>query len=798
MGKIIEVNALEDYKKGNAKYALYANRTRVVPSIRDGLKPVARRIIYGERFEEKAYNDITDDDRVIDVVVKSAAVVGTVMKKYHPHGDSSIYDAMKPLSNPFEINQPLLNGDGNWGTAHGDCAAAMRYTETQVNMFCCKAVIGDLKNCKAIIDWKPTYNDADVEPEYLPIKTPLLLINGAFGIGIGMSCSIPGHNLKEVHHATKMRMKNPNYPVILIPEQAMPCYIIDTNWKKICNTGNGKFVVRGIVDIEQYDNNKQCLVIKSLPDRVFLNSVVKTIKKLIDEKKLVCVDALIDDPIKEDNALRYIIVLKKGTDANYIREFLYKATDLQKTMNVSFEVLNDTNPEKVDPEILSYSAYIDFFILQSRLNHFRYNYIKVQELDNQIHTRDAYIKLINENKLDDVINFIKQQETTSDSVLIDGIMKMTGMSSLQAKTIINIKAKKLTKGYFYKYVNDAKNAEKEHAYHEARILDQSLIDQDIIDDLDKIEKMFGTPRKCKVIKDTKGIPEGTFKVVITNNSYIKKIGEHEPIGNIKGDSIKCVLTVSNTENILLFDEQGRVFKLPVHRLPLGDKSSPLIDLRTIIKKCTSNISTIIYEPVLKNIANMKIKHFITVLTESSIIKKMDIDDFLAVPPSGMIYTKLNDGDRVINVSIIADKLDLIVYSGNSAARFNLDEVSHLKRINKGTKTMSGSLVEGLSILTPKTTSIIVITNGGKINKINVLALPPKDRNSGTTKVIKLSGNDSIHAIYGVTNDNIIHIHTRDEKIDLKVSDIPEGSSISAGKKLIPLKNGNSIIKCTIS
>ena len=187
MGKIIEVNALEDYKKGNAKYALYANRTRVVPSIRDGLKPVARRIIYGERFEEKAYNDITDDDRVIDVVVKSAAVVGTVMKKYHPHGDSSIYDAMKPLSNPFEINQPLLNGDGNWGTAHGDCAAAMRYTETQVNMFCCKAVIGDLKNCKAIIDWKPTYNDADVEPEYLPIKTPLLLINGAFGIGIGIN-----------------------------------------------------------------------------------------------------------------------------------------------------------------------------------------------------------------------------------------------------------------------------------------------------------------------------------------------------------------------------------------------------------------------------------------------------------------------------------------------------------------------------------------------------------------------------------------------------------------------------------
>ena len=273
---------------------------------------------------------------------------------------------------------------------------------------------------------------------------------------------------------------------------------------------------------------------------------------------------------------------------------------------------------------------------------------------------------------------------------------------------------------------------------------------------------------------------------------------NDPIKAYRGDNPKSVIIADNSKDLLLFDQMGKVFRLQVHKIPFTDKSSAGTDIRLLIKNLTSDIRTIMYENVIEELSKKSSKHFLNVVTKMGNIKKLDLEDFLSVPPSGIIYIKLEQGDSIQDLEIIQHSLDVIIYSNTHLLRIKSDDIPHLKRNAKGVKSIGlsqGEKVDGLSVIYPNATHIITITEEGMINKFDAVALPTLSRGKKGTK-IKLKARDSIHSVFGVNDDNVLRVITKNNKYDIPVSDIETASSISLGNRMISTK-GDNIIKCSI-
>lgn len=777
---IVNVNVLEQHNLDMQRYGIYISRDRSIPDYKDGFKPVQRRILWA------MHNDCNASDNKI----KSAQIVGAVSGKYHPHGTSSIYGAMKTMTNWFEIYMPLIDPQGNFGSFQGDKAASERYTEAKLSKFTLDCVIGELKESKQVVDWSPNYDGSLKEPVYLPVKVPLLLINGSFGISLVYRVDIPKHNINEVIDATVKLIDNPNADVVLIPDTCMPCEIIDTNWKAICNKGLGNYKVRGIVDVGEY-KGKPALFIRSIPDLVFLDRITEKIEKLIETNKIVQIADMIENSNEEK--MEFILVLKKGSDPEFVKNLLYKNTELERTCRINLEVLDDINPLR-----MSYKSYLLAFIEFRKLTKFRLICNKIQYLQTKIHERALYIKVLESGEIDNIISMIKKQTTTDDTPFIEYLIKKLKVTDLQAKFILNTDLRKLSKAYLAKYKAEAKEFTDEVEQLMRYVTNDNLILNDIKAELLEYKKKYGCKRRSRIIKESEAnnIPNGEFKVIITNNNFIKKVPVNDPIGSFRGDSPKAVVKVENIESVLLFDDKGKVFNLEAHKIPFVDRNSNGTDIRLLIKRLTSNINTIMYAPVVKYFADKLDKYFMVVLSAKGYIKKLDLEDFLTVPASGIMFMKLDDDDYIKDIIIASAKSDLVIYSHTHALRMNMSEVPHLKRNTKGLKSIgTDGEVDGLSLILKDTKYILVLTEKGMVNKFSPAGLPLSTRGKRGSKVIKLKKGDNIKAIYSVDNNDIIRITTDALYADFKISDIPEGSSISEGVRLVGAKS--NILRCDI-
>ena len=317
---IKDKDCLESYIEDMVRYSIGVNRRRAIPDIKDSFKPVQRRILYSMNLlgviEPKQ--------------IKSQKITGDTMGNFHPHGDSSIYDAMAPMANWWQSKIPLIKPDGNWGNFMGDSAAAPRYTEASISKFGYNYVLEELKETTNVVDWSKNYDDTKMEPIYLPLKVPLLLINGAYGIGLGMMTEVPTHNFHEVIEATRTLLHcimndqpTSSVDIILIPDHCLPCKIIDTDWKEICKTGRGSYRVRGEVKIGEF-NKCPALFVKSLPNRVTTNTIVDKLNEMVEKKELPMVKDILDS--SGAGEMNIIIQLRPGSDPYYMREVLYKKT----------------------------------------------------------------------------------------------------------------------------------------------------------------------------------------------------------------------------------------------------------------------------------------------------------------------------------------------------------------------------------------------------------------------------------------------------------------------------------------
>lgn len=795
MGETIkQANVKDTYISDMQIYAIATNRKQSVPDVRDGCKSVARRVLTDMFFEKHLTND--------KPFVKSAGPVGSTMEKFHPHGDSSIYDVMVKLATWWDCKMPLIEGHGNFGNMQGDGAAAMRYTEVRLSEFCCEALIGDLMKSKDVVDWEPNFDESTMEPEFLPAKIPILLINGTFGIGVGMRSEISRHNITEVLDATIAVLKDPEADVVLIPDHCMPCDIVEANWKQICNTGFGNYKCRGRVDIETAPNGNPQLVIKSVPDTVTLfrsrgnkdEGVIASVNEMIKKGKLPQIVDMKDD--SKGNNMRYIIELRKGSDPKFVRNFLYKHTALQKDCRENFEVLDG-----IESLRFSYKSYIEYFIQFAIDNKFRTYYSLLQQARTKWTEKRLYIIIMESGEIESLQKKIRGMKDVSPEArneFMEWIIHKFNVTDIEAKFIMSMDMMKTAKGYLPIYKAEMADYEAKINLYMDKLTNEAAIKEEIIADMEYFKQKYGRPRVCRVIKDKEDeIPAGKFLIVITENNFIRKLSIADGINTVKGDSPKFCIEMDNRDNLLLFDKIGKIYKLPIHKIDIVGKAGAGYDLRILIKNCTSDIVSIMPESKVSDLAKKVSKQFLVVLTNEGCIKKMDLDDFLNVPPSGILYTKLNDGDYVNDITILPDKVDVVIYSDKKALRFGMEDIPHYKRTSLGVKSMvTKEPIDGLSVVYPKSTHIVVISKLGKINKFDISGLPVKKRNMAGVTVIKLSKSDSIHSIYGVTDDDIIQIGTKQGMIEVPVRDIANSSSIGTGQKVISLKN-DFIIKTTI-
>ena len=708
--------------------------------------------------------------------------------------NSGIYGAIKPMVNWFESKIPILDSQGSFGNLQGDPAAAERYTEVKLSKFAMDCVIGELADTDKSVDWIPNYSNTTFEPEFLPCKIPLLLVEGSLGIGVGLRADIPSHNLNEVIDATISLMHDPNQNVILIPDHCMPCYIYNTDWEKISKTGFGHYKIRGIIDIEDY-KNKKALVIKSVPDLTFLDTIKYKLEELVEKKKIIQIENMFDECTIDK--MRFVIVLKNGADPDYVREVIYKNTKMEQTLRINLETLYGFNPLR-----MSYKSYLLSFIDFRKNTKFRLYTNILQDVQTKIHEREAYIRVLESGEIDNIIKMIKKQKTVDDNELIAYLMKKLKITDLQAKYIINADLRKLSIGYLNKYKEEAKNYEALRQKYMSILMDERLIEAEIEQELLDIKAKYGKPRTCKLITGTDddvNIPRGMMQIAVTEKNFIRKVPEGTAIGSFRNDTIRTLIRIDNIDSMLIFDEQGRVFKLPVHKIPFTDRNSNGVDIRFMIKGLTANINCIIPESVVKELSKKgshNNKHYLITITRNGLYKRMDLDDFCTVPPSGILYAKLEQGDFIKDIIIAHSNFNIIVYSDRKAVSVNVNDIPYLKRNTKGSKSIyNADVVDGLCVIDQTKSDIIVITDTGKINRIPIMSLPIGQNKKGFN-VIKLGANDNINSIVSGNDSNIICVKTVKNYYEIPVSQLTIGSSISGGEKLVPMK-ADQMIRCWI-
>lgn len=790
--KIKPVDMLQQFKEDMSIYSITANIRRSIPGT-DGLKLVHRRIIYAIKFlMHVGYNRKH---------VKSAAIVGEVLKELHPHGDSSVYEAMVKLGNWFESYMLLIDKQGSFGTFQGYPAAAARYTEARLTEFCCECVIGELDEIPDIVDYIPNYDNTSKEPEIFPVRVPLPLINGMNGIGVGCKVYVPNHNLVEVINETIKVIEDPSHRVFLIPDQCQSCIIVGDQFEKISHgytesgtpDGVGSYRVRGIIDTE--DNGKNInLVIKSCPDQVVLQSIITKLEDLVKENKIIGIVDIIDESSiakrpKDPDIMRLVIKLKPGSDPVYITETIYQLTDMEKSYSVSFELIDGV--EKVR---FNYDSYIRYFIDKRVITKFRYYKNKLSIASTKYHNLEAFVKVLKSGEIENIIRMIRNNKDKDYEVLTEFLIKKCKITDLQAKYILRSRISHLSKGKLHEYEEEIKLLNEEINRYRSMITNEELIKSEIIEELKYFAEKYGTPRRSKVLKGKKFsmIPTGRFSIVIDQNNYIRKINLDDQKSNKYG-SCKFYIDVDNDDTIILFDNMGRCFPYEVHKLPLMDRNSAGIDIKSIIKSATSDIITVLSKSHLEKLEKIKSRgnsvFKLLITTNTGVSKRIDLSGIINSPTkSGLIYTKLIDGNYVSRVTPISNNTDVFVFNKNKCLRLISDNIPEMKRNAFGSKTIVPNMM-GISYGDPKSEMLFVLTMQGKYNLILNDSLKYGNKNTQGTKII---GSGDIISVIPVNIDDVIIVETTNGNREFPISQLNQGSTISSGSVLLPTKQ-NPII-----
>lgn len=800
--KVRQVEATDELKRSFISYAMAVNVSRAIPDVRDGLKPVHRRILYsmGElgNFSDKPYK-------------KCARIVGEVMGKYHPHGDSSIYDALVRLAQDFSIRYPLIDGHGNFGSVDGDSPAAMRYTEARLSKIA-EYMLEDID--KETVDFYPNFDDTLMQPRVLPSKFPNLLVNGADGIAVGMATNIPPHNLGEVISGVQALIKNPDITIdelmeyIPAPDFPTGGIILGRNAVRLAyTTGRGGIVVRGKAEIEETPSGRYRIIITELPYGVNKARFIMQMADMVKNKKL---EGIAD--IKEESdrdGLRVVVDIKKDANAQVVLNMLYKKTMLQQSEGMIMLALVDG-----EPKILNLKQVLYYYLEHQKDVLIRKTKFDLKKAEERMHiVLGLKIALAN---IDEVIKIIKEADDKEDAKV-----KLTTnfeLDEIQANAILDMKLSKLTSLEVEKLNEEYNELENLIKELNSILASEEKVLSIINDNLEAIKNQFADARKTELSHDSSDIniadliKKEDVVVSMTNLGYIKRMSMSEYKAQKRGgvgisshktkeeDFVKDIFIVNSHDDLMFFTNFGKVYTIKAYEIPEAQRQAKGRAMINLLPLSTDEkVNTII--PVTTETTGNLI-----IATKDGLIKKTKLIEFANIRKNGKIAITLMEGDEVVDVKISSgDDEILVASSAGKCCRFSENKVRAMGRTAKGVKSISldkDEKVVSMTVIKKGETDAEIITiteNGyGKRNHVEDFRLTSRGAkgvkagvfNEKTGKLVCLK---QVHI-----DDDLMIVADNGVIIRTPVKDISLLSRGTQGVKIMKLKNDAHVVCLTTS
>ncbi len=800
MDRVNQNNIVTEVQESFLDYSMSVIVARALPDLRDGLKPVHRRILYS-MYE----NGYTPDKQYR----KCARVVGDVMGKYHPHGDSSIYEAMVRMAQDFSYRHMLIDGHGNFGNMDGDGAAAMRYTESRLAKISLE-LLRDLN--KETVNMIPNFEETEMEPEVLPSRFPNILVNGTMGIAVGMATNIPPHNLGEVidgcvayidnHEITipeiMEKLKGPDFPTggIILGNSGI---------KKAYETGRGTITIRCKAEIDE-NNGKNRIVITELPYGINTFDLKTRIGELVRDKVL---DGIADyhDATSLEKGVNIIITLKKEANPQVVLNNLYKHTQLQSTFGIIFLMIDNGTPKVLNiKEIIS--KYIDF---QKEVI-IRRTKFDLRKKEERVHILEGY-KIALDN-IDEVIKIIKEAET--DVIAREKLIKIFGFDEIQANAILELKLRRLTGLERDKIENElADLIEQIKELKEILASEQKVLDI-IKKELLEIKAKYADERRTNIdmtaidyIEDESLIPEEDIIVTISDKGYIKRCvsstfkSQHRGGVGIKGmstneeDYVKYLVNASTHDYILFFTNKGKVYRIKGYEIPEYSRQAkglPIINLLQIEKD--EKINSII------SISNENDNKYLIFATRDGLVKKTAVEEYTNIRTSGKIAISLKDGDELIDVKL-SDGINKVILGSTSGRMvvFNENEVRPMGRTASGVKGINldgGYKCTGMEVGKDED-NLLIVTKYGYGKKTLISEYRMTKRGSKGVKALNVTDKNGEMIAHKIVNNDkdLLMITESGMAIRMGIDQISQLGRVTQGVKLINLKDNQYVSTISI-
>ena len=792
LGKEMQASFLE--------YSMSVIVSRALPDVRDGLKPVHRRILYA--MNESGYTPSRPH-------MKSARTVGDVIGKYHPHGDSAVYDTMVRLAQPFSMRVPLVDGHGNFGSIDGDSAAAMRYTEARLD----KAAMELLRDLdKETVDFQPNYDESLEEPKVLPARFPNLLVNGSNGIAVGMATNIPPHNLGETIDATCMMLDNPDITteelMTALPGPDFPTGGIIMGKKGILDayeTGRGSLTVRAKCTIEDRKNGKSSIVVSEIPYQVNRKRLLEKLGELVRDKKLPEISNIHD--AADRHGIDIVIDLKQNALPQVVLNKLYKHTQLQVGFGVIMLALVDGVPR-----VLSLKEMLFYYIEHQKEVIERRTRFELKKAEERAHILDGYIIAL--DNIDEVIHIIRSSQTDKEAGA--RLTERFGLSKKQTDAILEMRLRRLTGLEREKIEQELADLREKIAYYKRVLEDEGLLKQIIKDELQEIKKKFGTPRKTQLSGDAKDIDvedliaEENVVVTMTKAGYVKRLpvttyrqqkrgGKGMQGVSLKdNDYVEHLFVASTHSYMLFFSTAGKVYRLKVYELPEASRharGTAIVNLLPLQKGET--ISAVI---ATKDFPE---DEYLMFATEHGMVKKTSMDLYDRTRRDGLIAINLKEGDQLISVRRVAvgEKV-IMVSSAGKAIMWSEGEVRAMGRDTMGVKGMTvpaDAHVLGMEIAKPGS-DLFVITEKGYGKRTSIDEYPEHHRGGQGVFTITMTDKKGLLSVMKIVkpNDEIMIISEEGVVVRTPVSGISELGRSTQGVRVMNVADKDRVTAVAIS
>ena len=801
-GRIIPINIEEQMKSAYIDYSMSVIVSRALPDVRDGMKPVHRRILYDMSAELNLYSD--------KPTRKSARIVGDVLGKFHPHGDTSVYDAMVRLAQEWSMRYPLVDGQGNFGSMDGDSPAAMRYTEARMKKIT-DEVMADID--KETVDWTLNFDDTIPEPTVLPTKIPLLIVNGASGIAVGMATNMAPHNLSEVVDACCAYIDNPE-----ITGEELLHYVKGPDFptggiiygyegvKEAMLTGRGRVMMRAKTDIEHTPSGRECIVITEIPYMINKAEMIKKIADMINDKKIDGISYINDE--SDRNGLRIIIILKHDAVASVVLNTLFKNTPLQTSFAVNNIALVNGRPQMLPMRDL-----IKYFIEHRHDVVVRRTRFDKRKAEERLHIVQGL--LIAQDNIDEIVRIIRASQTPDAAK--QTMIERFELSDIQASAIIEMRLRALTGLERGKLLAERDELEKLIAHLTEVLANVGMQMQIIKDELLEIKEKYGDERRSEIVYASEEFnPEDFYAdddmvITISHMGYIKRTPLAEYRTQNRGgvgakgsatrdeDFIEHIYVASMHNTMLFFTEKGRCFWLKVYEIPEGARSSKGRAIQNVIQiepddkvRAYINVKSLADAEYVNN-------NYIIMCTKDGTIKKTKLEAYSRPRQNGVNAIVIREGDQLIEAKLTSGNAEVMIAARDGKAiRFNESTVRPIGRVGAGVRGISiedGDEVVGMICVEPDSKQdVLVLSENGYGKRTDLDEYRITNRGGKGVKTINITEKTGkLISIQAVTDDNDLMIINRSGlTIRTAVSQIRLAGRATQGVRIINLREGDAI------